>query len=222
MYTRAFWDEIYRRHFRDAPWMSNSCVIGHIRNIEKFLSDYKGSSFLEEGIREKKLLDYGCGNGKLAYHFYSSRGLHVDLADISDELIKKLNKKYGKFDIGIYDVETPAELQKLGKSYDIIIATSLFHHIVPMLWTQFLTEFASILQPSGLLIISGWDETDEVIAADNNTARFTGGRTWPLNPLIENIQQLDVFETIVNRVEDLPVSAFPRPRKIRYYMLKKI
>lgn len=209
MYTREFWDDVYRKHFYDAPWMSNSCVRAHISNIEKYLSDFEG----------KSLLDYGCGNGKLAYHFYKA-GATVDLADISDELVEWLKKKYRKHDIGIYNVATPAELRKYGKSYDIVVATSFFHHIEPDLWKDFLLDFSTILKRDGLLVIGGWDETDEVIAEDQNTARFTGQRTWPINTMSSVIEEMEEYDMIVNTLEDLAIDAFPRPRKMRYFVIK--
>lgn len=210
MYTREFWDAIYRKHFYDAPWMSNSCVNGHIANIEKYILDFKGKEFL----------DYGCGNGELAFHFYN-KGAHVDLADISDELVNWLKKKYAKYDIGIYNVEKPSEIREEGKIYDIIVVTSLFHHIEPDLWEEFLIGFNEILRPGGLLVIGGWDKTDEVIAEDNNKARFTGQQTWPINDMSAIIQRINEYRMIVNTIEDLPVEAFPNPRKIRYFIIKK-
>ena len=210
MYTREFWDMVYRRHIYDAPWMSDSCVRAHVTNIEKYISDVNGLD----------LLDYGCGSGELAFHFFQ-KGARVDLADISDELIAWLKKKYAKEDIGIYCVETPKELQKNQKQYDIIVATSFFHHIEPDLWKTFLQDFAALLKQGGLLIIGGWDQTDEVIAEDKNTARFTGQKTWPLNDMRALIEQMDEYEMKVNTLEDLQIDAFSIPRKIRYYLLKK-
>lgn len=210
MYTREFWDAIYRQHFYDAPWMSNSCVRAHIANIEKYIPDVDGKAFL----------DYGCGNGKLAYHFFK-KGAFVDLADISDELVKWLKKKYKKYDIGVFDVETPAELRKNGKYYDIIVATSFFHHIEPNLWKDFLLDFAIILSQGGLLVIGGWDESDEIIAEDNNTARFTGQKTWPINGMSSVIESIDEYDIEINILEDLSIDAFPNPRKMRYFVIKK-
>lgn len=210
MYSREFWDSIYRQHFKDAPWMSNSCVRAHIVNIEKYISDFEGKTFL----------DYACGNGKLAYHFYK-KGARVDLADISDELVVWLKKKYKKFGFGIFNVETPAELRKQGKYYDIIIATSFFHHIEPGLWQDFLLDFALIMNRGGLLVIGGWDETDEIIAEDQNTARYTGQQTWPINGMRRIIEQMEAYELLVDALEDLAVDAFPNPRRIRYYIVER-
>ena len=146
MYTREFWDMVYRRHIYDAPWMSDSCVRAHITNIEKYISDVNGLD----------LLDYGCGSGELAFHFFK-KGARVDLADISDELIAWLKKKYAKEDIGIYCVETPKELQRNQKQYDIIVATSFFHHIEPDLWKTFLQDFTQRWDMYLLLTLVAYD-----------------------------------------------------------------
>ena len=89
------------------------------------------------------------------------------------------------------------------------------------MWEEFLVGFSSILKKGGLLVIGGWDKTDEVIAEDNNKARFTGQQTWPVNEMSALIQQMSEFELIINTIEDLPVEAFPNPRKIRYFIIKK-
>ena len=57
MYSREEWDDIYKAHLYDAPWMSEICAEGHIEFLKQFLPN----------VKAKRLLDYGCGNGLIAY-----------------------------------------------------------------------------------------------------------------------------------------------------------
>jgi|GEM_PF-6320278 len=209
MYSREEWDDIYKIHMNDAPWMSEICAKGHIAYLDKYLPDVKG----------KKFLDYGCGNGLIAFHFFQ-RGALVDMADISDSLVVWLRKKYKKDGINIYQVATPQDIDEKNGNYDIIIANSLFHHIHPELWTNFLKGFANLLKRHGLLLISGWDESDEF--AKMRIAPYTQKTTWPITNIRENIQRTHQFDIITEEVREIELLGFFKNNKIfKYYVLKK-
>lgn len=209
MYSREEWDDIYKVHLYDAPWMSEICAKGHIDFLKQFLPDVKG----------KKLLDYGCGNGLIAYYFFQ-KGAVVELADISDNLVDWLKEKYGKDGIKVIQVATPQDIDDEEELYDIIIANSLFHHLQPELWTNFLKGFASLLKHDGLLLLSGWDESDEFAKA--KVAKYTRKTTWPITNIGENIIRTHQFEIIAEQVHAVGLPGFfEKSKMFKYYVLKK-
>ena len=210
MYSKDFWDSVYKDHFYDAPWMSDLCANEHLKIMEEYLP---------ADMRGLRLLDYGCGNGVMANHFYL-QGVKVALADISGNLVNWLNKTYASTDMSIFEVSTPMELVGKGK-YDVIIACSLFHHIAPQLWTSFMEGFAELMLPGAIMVIAGWDEVDEIIKEDQRTARFTGQTTWPLNDLVNNIEETGCFDIEVNVMREINLMVFKTSRKFRYYKLRK-
>lgn len=209
MYSRQEWDDIYKIHMDDAPWMSKICAEGHIAVLDKFLPDVKG----------KRLLDYGCGNGLIAYHFFQE-GAIVELADISDSLVEWLKKKYEREGIKVFQAATPQDIDDDNGLYDIIIANSLLHHVQPELWTNFLKGFANLLEPSGLLLLSGWDETDDI--AKVRVAPYTKKTTWPITNIGKNIESTRHFEIIEELVHGVGLPGFfDKSKMFKYYVLKK-
>ena len=211
MYNRNIWNEIYAVHFKDAPWMSNECVEGHLTVMERFITD----------VRDKRFLDYGCGNGRIAYHFYH-KGARIVLADSSDTLVEWLKKEYAEDGIEVLTAATPQDLPDApAKRFDYIVASSLMHHIQPELWMSFMKGFTHLLKHNGILIISGWDESDDLIMS-RRIAPFTKNTTWPINSLIQTIKRIRQLELVANELHDMALpSSFTSNRKFRYYVLKK-
>lgn len=209
MYSREEWDDIYKAHIDDAPWMSKICAEGHIAFLDQYLPDVHG----------KRLLDYGCGNGLIAYH-YSQKGAIVELADISDSLVDWLKEKYAKEGFKIFQCATPQDIDDDDKLYDIIIANSLFHHVQPELWTSFLKGFANLLVPKGLLLLSGWDESDDF--AKVRVAQYTQKTTWPITNIGRNIESTRQFDIIDEKVHGVGLPGyFEKIKMFKYYVLKK-
>lgn len=209
MYSKEEWDDIYKKHMDDAPWMSEICAEGHIAFLEQYLPDVKG----------KRLLDYGCGNGLIAYHFYK-KGAIVELADISDSLVDWLKDKYRKEGFKIFQCATPQDIDDNNRLYDIIIANSVFHHVQPELWTTFLKGFANILKPDGLLLLSGWDASDDI--AKVRIAPYTKKTTWPITNIGLNIEHTGRFNIIAEKVHAVGLPGyFEKSKMFKYYVLKK-
>lgn len=207
MYTRDFWNSVYKSHFDDAPWMSSEWADHGISIISRYID------ISPEAI----LLDYGCGNALISDHFYR-KGLRVELAEISDEMSRWLRNRYGD-DIPVSNVKMPNELNAPGR-YDYIIAWGVFHHIKPDIWPAFLDGFYKLMQTDSLLFISGWNDDDEVIRMDNRTARFTGQPVWYINNLI-NVVDPDKFQIVTNEDSKVSLMAFNIERSVRTIILRK-
>ena len=104
--------------------------------------------------------------------------------------------------------------------FDIIIANSLFHHVQPELWNSFLKGFADLLKQNGMLLLSGWDESDDV--AKKSIAPYTQKKIWPITSIIKNIKKVRRYEIIAEEVRQLPLPGFFDNNKIfMYYVLKR-
>ncbi len=108
---------------------------------------------LQYSTRGDKVLDLGCGNGRL-FEALKDRGVEYLGADDSEELIKIARQKYPEANFQIADgLNLPFEENSLDKIYCIAV----FHHIPSKgLRQQFLKEAKRVLKPEGLLILTVW------------------------------------------------------------------
>ena len=210
MYTRAFWDTIYRKHFSDAPWMSEEWAKGGIRLLEEFISPVPNNGCL---------LDYGCGKALISDYFMQ-KGYNIELADISDELVKKwLDVRHDN--VPIYQVDSPAMIPGNNK-YDYIIAWGLFHHIIPDLWETFLDSFFRLMKTNALLLISGWDDSDDILHKEEKLGRFTQQPVWFINKLDDILKCKKKIEVVESKVVPFKLKPFSQERMIRLIVTKKI
>lgn len=101
-----------------------------------------------------KILDLGCGNGRLA-HFIGEKAGYLGV-DISENLIKRakiLNPKH-KFEVGdMLDLNNVKN-----EKYDVVISLAAFHHIPSAKSRlQALQNMYSALKPGGVLILTVWN-----------------------------------------------------------------
>ena len=213
MYSQEFWDNIYKEHYNDAPWMEDTWKNGVRESIERDITAYF------KDLEGRWLLDYGCGNGHVGALFLKY-GLNVDLADISKELVKKLAEEYQEQqNVNVFQAHSPSNLPQ-DRTYDIIIACNLFHHLHPSEWHTFFSEFSEKTKDGGLFFVTGWDEKDKVIKSDDNKARFTQRDTWFINDLPHHVNNIP-YKLIKNEelIETVPI--FENPRVFRYFIFKK-
>jgi len=205
-YGKQEWDEIYKRHYVDAPWMNDCWKLSIMDLVNQYLPK-----------NARTLLDYGCGSGYLGYNFYL-KGLQVDLSDISSVLIDKIRMKYKDTSMGFFYTNTPDDLA--GKKYDVIIAWALFHHLDPIDWKPFLEGFYRLLNKDGILVIGGWDASDVIVKEDGNKARYANHETWCINTL-SNLFDDEKFLLVNDSVLFFDIPPFQKKRVMRSYILVK-
>jgi len=111
-------------------------------------------NFIKEHIKNQdKILDFGCGNGRLSELFEGKDYEYVGV-DISNELLKIARKKYPDKEFILIDKEN--ELLFEDGSFDKIFSVAVFHHFNPEMTKQALKELRRILKKDGILILTVW------------------------------------------------------------------
>jgi len=101
-----------------------------------------------------KILDAGCGNGRL-YNFLKNKNITYQGLDSSKELIKIASSTYpqGSFQMG--DINA---LPFDNNSFDLIFCVATLHHIPGRkLRNKAVSELARVLRPGGHLLMTNWN-----------------------------------------------------------------
>lgn len=170
MYSQIFWDEIYSSR-GILPWASDTFSQITINHIKKHI---------ESRELKDRILDYGCGTGRIGEHFLS-KGFIVDFADISSMATASVRDRLGNLKCNIFTIGSPCNLKSC---YDVIICWGVLHHINPIYWDDFMEGFRRILNRGGILIIGGWDKRDvEFKNTNHRISKVTNTQTWSINGL---------------------------------------
>lgn len=112
----------------------------------KFLKEYV--------ISREKILDLGCGNGRL-YELFEEMSVDYYGVDISEKLIEIAKSRHPKDKFQVADA---LSLPFPDNFFDKIFSIAVLHHIPSeKLKIQFLKEAKRVLKPNGLLILTIWN-----------------------------------------------------------------
>lgn len=143
---------------------------------------------LAEYLRPKdKLLDLGCGNGRL-FELTQGKDVSYTGVDISQALISIAEAKYPAAHFLLID---PLKLPFPNGSFDVIFCLAVYHHLPGQeMRRQFLSEAKRVLEPGGKIILTVWNLAGKKeITSQLNRLRFkrflhltklgTGDVLWP-------------------------------------------
>ena len=107
--------------------------------------------YIENG---DKVLDFGCGNGRLI-DLFSGMNIEEYLGlDVSKKLIEIAKKKYPKNKFKLTD---KIPLSCASESFSKVFSLAVFHHIpTKELRSQYLSELRRVLVKDGLLVLTVW------------------------------------------------------------------
>jgi len=111
--------------------------------------------FLKEYATNKdKILDLGCGNGRL-YELFEEMPVDYYGIDISEKLIEIAKSRYPNTKFQVADA---LNLPFPDNFFNKIFSIAVFHHIPSEKFRlQFLKEAKRVLKPEGLLILTVWN-----------------------------------------------------------------
>lgn len=101
-----------------------------------------------------KLLDFGCGTGELLQGLrnYQFQG-ELEGCDISNSMLEEAKTRFGSGPLPLLHLVTPGELPFPENSYDVVVASSVFHHVSPSARAGIFAELLRVLKPSGRLVV---------------------------------------------------------------------
>ena len=113
-----------------------------------------------------KVLDLGCGNGRLYQILAKKQVLYTGL-DQSGELIKLAKEKVPEVEFVVGEM---TELSFTAESFDVVFGIASFNHIPGSeLQLKSLQEMKRVLKPGGLIIMTNWNLLSD--SAQKNIAK---------------------------------------------------
>jgi SAM-dependent methyltransferase len=156
-------------------------VVGHA-DIQGFLGE--GSQAVEtittilkkHGIdinNFQRILDFGCGCGRVIRHWHSLRNTAVFGTDYNPQLIEWC-KRYLKFaQFGTNELLPPLRYES--GSFDFLYALSVFTHLPEDAQHQWIEELSRILEPGGYLLITTHGEFYLNVLTQRERMEFEAG-----------------------------------------------
>ncbi|MFW5885133.1 MAG: class I SAM-dependent methyltransferase [Patescibacteria group bacterium] len=112
--------------------------------------------FIHKYIAPKgKLLDFGCGNGRLL-EMIKSYDLRLDYTgvDLSEQMIGIAKNRYPEGNFLVLSKEN--ELPFNEEEFQTVVSIAVFHHFTPSMAKGALQEMNRVLKPGGRVIATSW------------------------------------------------------------------
>jgi len=104
-----------------------------------------------------RVLDVGCGNGRMAEVSRESKIEYLGV-DQSEELIKIARERFGAEPWASFETADVLNLEKYKNQFDLVLCIAVLHHLPSAaLRAQAVENLAGALRPGGRLIIYNWN-----------------------------------------------------------------
>jgi tRNA (uracil-5-)-methyltransferase TRM9 len=120
---------------------------------------WRDFGFVKELVKPgDRVLDFGCGNGRLAGFLENTFQEYVGV-DVSQKLIDAGREKYNRNNIKFLKIDPFADkLPFADNSFDIIFSIAVFHHFPGKEYRlQVAKELYRVMRPGGKLVVSVWN-----------------------------------------------------------------
>ncbi len=137
-----FFDSASPRYARVRKWISRA--IGAFNRSDEVHGLYDPAG--------KRILDYGCGEGRFAFHLLDQGATHVTGIDISSARIEKALARAEELGVSDRTHFTTADAHATGlpaASFDLVIGSDILHHLD---LAAAVTELRRLLAPEGTAI----------------------------------------------------------------------
>jgi len=189
-------------YFNKRIWLNSDIEINNRMEIVKVLL---------QGIENKKILDVGCGDGRISLQFKSNNLLL--LLDISSKMLESARKNVLKDEKNVRLVQADFLEYETDEKFDIVICIGVLAHVKSVKET--LVKISSVMMDGGTCIIQFTNCANFIGWLDRNyydlRARLRGIRNYNLNKISTRM-----IEKICS---DLP---WQKKALIRYYSPSQI
>lgn len=102
-------------------------------------------------LKNKTILDLGCGTGDMDNYFIQNGAKRVVATDISNNMVLEAKKKYNtkKIDFRVLKMEN---INKIEEKFDIVYSSLAFHYIKD--FNKLIKNIYNLLKPNGILVFS--------------------------------------------------------------------
>ena len=115
---------------------------------------------LDEGAFRGSVLDIGCGTGENTM-LLASRGLHVLGVDWATSAVEIARAKAAERSLEVeFDVGDALRLDALGRSFDTILDSALFHTFSDEARTEYVPSLGSVTRPRSTLLLLCFSELE--------------------------------------------------------------
>ena len=102
-------------------------------------------------IKDKMILDLGCGDGGMSRYFAENGAKRVLGLDISNNMIKLAKSKTQQANVE-YIVGEMENISKLNEKFDIVFSSLAFHYVED--FEKLMADISGLLKPNGILLFS--------------------------------------------------------------------
>lgn len=152
-------------------------------SVQEFLTDGRGTAqavldvLRGSGIeidKSMKVLDFGCGSGRVIRHLHSITGAQFSGSDYNPLLIGwcQKNLRFGQFDVN--GVAPPLRYED--EQFDVVYALSVFTHFPEELQAAWMAELSRIIKPGGHLLMTTQGESFLPYLSEEERKTFRAGR----------------------------------------------